>query len=176
MNKLNLKGTFTLEQIRDGKVIHSEVIPNTITDEGKQALLEAFFNGGPTTPDWYVGLIDSTSFASTAATNAYANISVSSATGNGWQEFDQYTDTANAGSTVTRPEWMSDPATTSITNGMTASFDITAAGSVEGLFIADGQTKGDSSAGVLWSAAQFLGGARAVAVNDSLKVTYTVAT
>lgn len=175
MSKLNLKGTFTLEIIRAGKVIHSEVVPNTITDEGKTALLEAFFNGGASTADWYVGLIDDNGFTATDASDLYSQIGGT----NGWTEFIGYTDTANSGGNLTRPEWMSDPATVSISNGTTASFDITQAGNLQGLFIAGGTaaaTKGDNSTGTLWSAASFVGGVRAVAVNDSLKVTYTVAT
>lgn len=174
-DSLGVRGVYKFEHIRDGEVLASWVVPNTITDEGKANLLNTYFNGGAQNTAWYIGLVDNAGFTATAAGDTYDQIGGS----NGWTEFTGYTDPGNAGSATTRPEWPADNAVgTSITNGTVASFDITAAGVINGLFLVGGgasQTKGDATAGaILWSAASFAGGNRTVAVNDTLKVTYTV--
>ncbi|MGN6546469.1 MAG: hypothetical protein ACTHK7_15550 [Aureliella sp.] len=175
MNQLNLKGRYTVEHIRNGKVIHSEEFPNLITNEGKNKLLDVMFHGDTQIGTWYLGLIGLTGYSALAATDVYAQINGT----NGWDEFVSYTDPANSDSAVTRPAWTEGAAASqSITNGTVVSFDITAAGTVKGIFLAGGanaQTKSNATAGnILWSAALFSGGDRVVADGDVLKVTYTV--
>ena len=60
------------------------------------------FDGGTPVTTWWVGLIDSASYTALAATDDYADINQ---TNNGWKEFTNYTDTANSGSSTTRPAW-----------------------------------------------------------------------
>ncbi len=171
-----LRGEFHLEHWRDGKLIHSEPVPNTITNEGKNSLLNIMFNGATQISTWYIGLVDNASFSAIAATDTYDGIDAA----NGWGEFASYTDPANSDSAVTRPEWTEGAASSqSITNGTVVSFDITGSGTVKGLFLAGGtnaQTKSDSTASgnTLWAATLFTGGDRSVANADTLKVTYTV--
>ena len=176
-NRFELAGEFTVELIRGGEVIHKETFPNGITDEGKSDLLDVHFSAGTQLTSWYLGLIDNANFSALAATDTYDNIDQP---GNGWDEFAGYTDPANSDSAVSRPGWTeSGPSGSSITNNTQVSVDMTAAGTVKGLFVVAGtnaQTKSDHSAtgNVLWSTALFSGGDVVVAISDELKVTYTV--
>lgn len=175
MKQLNLKGRYTVEHIRKGAFIHTEEFPNLITNEGKNKLLDVMFHGVTAIGTWYLGLIDVTGYSALAAGDVYAQINGT----NGWDEFEDYTDPANSDSGTTRPQWTEGTAASqSITNGTVVSFDINAAGTVKGIFLAGGanaQTKANATNGnTLWSAALFSGGDRVVADGDVLKVTYTV--
>jgi hypothetical protein len=178
LDKLPLRGKFTVEHIRNGKVIGTHEFPNGITNEGKNHLLDVHFRGTSAITTWYLGLIDLTGYSALAAADIYDNINQA---GNGWDEFSTYTDDANADSTVTRPTWTEGAASgQSITNASPVIFDITGTGTVKGVFLVGGtnaQTKGDHTAGVahkLWATALFTGGDVAVLNGDQLKVTYTV--
>jgi hypothetical protein len=177
-DQLGIKGKFNVEHWREGKLLETWEVPNLITNEGKNHILDVQFDGiisAITT--WYIGLIDLTGYSALAAADIYDEIDGT----NGWDEFTPYTDPANADSAVTRPAWTPDAAASqSITNSTVVSFDITGSGTVKGLFLCGGtnaQTKSDHTAGVahkLWNAALFTGGDRTVANTDTLKVTYTV--
>ncbi len=176
-DQLHPAGVFTLEHWRDGELLHSEVIPNLITNEGKNKLLSVMFNAGSQITTWYLGLISSTGYTAVAATDVYAQIGGT----NAWTEFTGYTDDNNTNSATTRPQWLENaPSAQSITNTSIVSVTITGAGTVKGLFLVGGgssQTKGDATAGAtLWCATLFTGGDRIVAVNDVLKLTYSVST
>ena len=95
-------GKFIVEHWRNGKRINEYRFPNAITNEGANKLLNVMFDGGTPVTTWWVGLIDSTSYTAMAATDDYADINQ---TNNGWKEFTNYTDTANSGSSTTRPAW-----------------------------------------------------------------------
>ena len=178
-DQLNLMGKFTVEHWREGKLLETFEVPNLITNEAKNHILDTQFNSGTVIADakWYIGLIDLTGYSALAATDTYALIN----TTNGWDEFTDYTDPANTDSAVTRPVWLSDAAASqSITNSTVQSFDITASGTVKGMFLCGGPTtaltKDDATASgnILWNAALFTGGDRTVANTDTLKVTYTI--
>jgi len=178
VNQLPLRGRFQVEHIRNGKVIGNYDFPNGITTEGKNKLLNVMFNGSSAVATWFLGLIDLAGFTALAAADIYDNINQ---VGNGWDEFTNYTDDANADSTTTRPTWVEGAASAaSITNASPIIFDITGTGTVKGVFLAGGtnaQTKGDHTAGAantLWATALFTGGDVAVLNGDQLKVTYTV--
>lgn len=166
-DRLNLRGKFIVEHLREGKVIGRYIVPNTITTEGKTKLLDVMFHGVAALATWYIGLIDNTGVTPPVAGNTYVGIGGA----NGWDEFTTYTDQRKA--------WTEDAAVAgTITNGTPVIFDITGAGTVYGLFVAGGaqaETKGDVTAGnTLWAATAFSGGAVAVGNGDQLKVTYTV--
>lgn len=175
---LEPKGIFTIKHYRDGKLLEEFESPNTITNEGKNKLLNVMFNGQTQLTTWYLGLVDNASFTAIAATDTYDGIDAA----NGWGEFASYTDPGNSDSAVTRPQWTEGAASSqSITNGTVVSFDITGSGTVKGLFLVGGtnsQTKSDSTASgnFLWCATTFTGGDRTVASSDVLSVTYTVNT
>lgn len=172
------RGKFYIELWRGGKRVHAEAMKNGITNEGKNFLLDVMFHGTSAITAWYIGLIDNSGFSALAAADIYDNINQA---GNGWDEFTNYTDTANTGSAVTRPTWTEDAASgQAITNSSVVTFDITATGTVKGVFVCGGtnaQTKADHTAGTankLWSTALFGSGDVAVANGDQLKITYTV--
>jgi hypothetical protein len=178
LHSMGLKGHFKVEHWRNGNRIDERHFDNGITNEGKNFLLNVMFHG--TSPDatWYLGLIDNSGYSALAATDTYANIDQA---GNGWDEFASYTDTANAGSSSTRPEWTEGAASSqTITNSSVVVFDITGSGTVKGIFVVGGanaQTKSNHTAAasnILWSTALFSGGDSAVLNGDQLKVTYSV--
>jgi hypothetical protein len=180
-DQLTPHGRFVVEHWRDGRKIAEYAMPNYITDEGRQRLLEVMFHGGTAITSWWMGLVSSASFTAYAQADCYAQIGGT----NGWTEFTNYTDDGNSNSASTRPAWGAGAATVNthvaqVTNATTAVFDITNSGTVKGLFIVGGaagcQTKGDNAAsgGRLWAAAAFTAGDVAVQNGDQLKVTYTV--
>lgn len=174
---LTMTGKFTVRHRRRGRLLNEFVIPNLITNEGKNHILNVQFNGTTQRTTWYLGLIDNAGFTAVAATDNYDNINQA---GNGWDEFTSYTDRNNADNATTRPVWPEDAASgQAITNTTLAIYDFTATGTVKGLFVAAGTnaaTKGDHTAGtghILWAATPF---AANVDVNngDDLSVTYSV--
>jgi hypothetical protein len=173
--QMGLRGQFKVEHIRGGQVITSYQFPNGIVNEGKNRLFDVMFEGSTQITSWYMGLIDNANYSAIADDDTYDDIDQA---GNGWDEFQSYTDPGNGDSTTTRPLWPSDAASgQSISNTTQVVYDITATGTVKGLFLAGGtgsQTKGDHAAtGVLWCTALFDQGDTSVVNGDQLKVTYT---
>lgn len=172
-DRLGMQGKFTLEHWRNGRLLNRLRLPNTITNEGKDKILDVMFNG-PSAPgaqiddtDWKVGLVDNAGFSAVAAGDTYEQIDGT----NGWDEFQGYSE-------ASRPTWTAgDASSQAVTNSSPVVFNINASGAVRGLFIAGGTnagTKGDNTAGnILWSAAEFSGGSVSVGTGDQLKVTYT---
>jgi len=174
---LSPRGRFQVEHWRDGKLIGEYEFPNGITDEGKDQLLDTQFDAATQITTWYLGLVDNANFTALAAADTYDEINQA---GNGWDEFSDYTDPGNGDSATTRPVWNPDAAASqTITNGTVVVFDITATGTIKGLFLAGGGTapenKGDHAAGsTLWATALFDSGDVDVQNGDQLKATYTV--
>jgi len=171
-----LGGRFTVEVWRGDKFISRHFAKNGITNEGKDKALGILFDGVSAIANWYLGLINLTSFSALAAGDTYAQIGGT----NGWVAFTTYTDPQNSDSTTTHPEWAPDaPSSQSITNGTVRNYDITTSGTVKGLYVVGGgstpSTKNDNAGGgTLWSTALFTGGDVAVSNGETLKVTYTV--
>lgn len=169
------------EHFRNGEKIGEYEGNNGIVNQGLNDVLGVQFDAVTQKTQWYIGLINLSGFSALDATDVYDDIDQA---GNGWDTFQSYTDANNGDSTTTRPAWTTDaPSGQSITNSTTqAIFDITASGTVKGIFVVAGQnaqTKGDHSPGttppnILWSTALFSGGDVAVSNGDQLKVTYTV--
>lgn len=177
-HQLNVRGKFKVEHFRKGQKIWEGEIPNGVTNEGKNYILNAGFDGGTPFSEWNIGLIDLTGFSALAAGDNYDNIDQA---GNGWDEFTDYTDPANSDSAVTRPVWTNGAAASqSMTNSSPVVFDITDTGTVKGIFLvagANADTKGDHTSGTghkLWCTALFTSGDRAVINGDSLRISYTV--
>jgi hypothetical protein len=173
-------GTFKVEHFRDGEKIGEYECKNGIVNQGLNDVLGVQFDAVTQKTQWYIGLINLTGFTALAATDTYDDIDQA---GNGWDTFQSYTDANNGNSATTRPAWTTDaPSGQSITNSTQAIYDITASGTVKGIFVVAGQnaqTKGDHSPGatppnILWATALFSGGDVAVSNTDQLKVTYTV--
>jgi hypothetical protein len=170
-------GAFVVEHFRAGEKIGEYKLKNGIVNEGLNHVLSIQFDAGTQITQWYIGLINLTGFTALDATDTYDDIDQA---GNGWDTFSSYTDANNGDSAVTRPAWTTDaPSGQSITNTTQAIYDITAGGTVKGIFVVGGtnsQTKGDhtASGNYLWSTALFSGGDVVVSNGDQLKVTYTV--
>jgi len=176
--KFDPKGMFHFRHIRDGQVIAEFDQPNVITLEGRNHLLDVGFHGGTALTAWYIGLIDSSGYTAVDEDDTYEEIGGT----NGWDEDQDYLDTANTNSDVTRPAWIEDAASAgSITGASPSVFAIDTNGTIKGLFVcagANAQTKGDStnSGNILWCATLFTSGDRAVLNGDTLEVTYTIST
>jgi hypothetical protein len=160
MHKLDLKGKFHLNLIRDGKIIESIELNNGITNQGKNNVLDVFFGNATQTPTWYIGLVNNSGFSAFAAGDTHASHS-------GWTEFTGYSD-------ATRREWVDDAAASqSKTNSALAVFNIDTTGVVKGLFIASLNVKGSTNgSGILWSTAAFANTLN-VLNGDVINVTYT---
>jgi len=174
---LKLKGHYVVEHWRNGKRYNEYHFNNDIVNEGKNQLLDVQFHAVGAITSWFLGLIDNANYAQLADTDTYDDIDQA---GNGWDEFQDYTDAGNGDSATTRPGWAEDAASgESITNSAVAVFDITGTATVKGLFlvggIANANLKGNHEpAGTLWATALFGSGDVAVQNGDQLKVTYTV--
>ena len=88
LDSMGLKGRFVVEHWRKGERIDERQFDNGITNEGKNFLLNAMFDGGTQNTTWYLGLITNASYSALAATDTYANIGTGS---NGWGESTVYT-------------------------------------------------------------------------------------
>lgn len=154
------RGKFTVQLVRDGKIINEFTVPNGIVDVGLNYILETMFHTGSQITAWYVGLIDNANFQQLAAADTMSSHA-------GWAENTNY-------SNGTRPAWSCGEASgRQITNGTTVDFNINANGlTMKGLFITSIATKGGTT-GTLWATAAF-GSTVSLNSGDTLKVTYTV--
>jgi len=164
MSNFCVKGKFQVKHLdKDGNLKNEFDVPNGITDEGLNHILDVTFDGIVTAiANWYIGLIDNAGFTALAAGDTAAQIGGS----NGWAENTDY-------GAATRVEWAPDAASArSIANSTTADFAINATVTLNGIFIASASAKSATS-GTLWSTASFA--STVAAVNgDTLKITYTV--
>jgi uncharacterized Zn-binding protein involved in type VI secretion len=173
-SELGLSGRFNVEHWRDGRLLATYCFPNGIVDEGKDLLLNVMFHGTSAIGTWYIGMVDNDGYTALADDDTYDDIDQA---GNGWDEFADYTVGGNA---TIRATWDEAAASTqSITSSTVATFDITASGTVKGLFVVGGTnaaTKGDhtASGNYLWATALFTSGDVPVNSGDQLKLTYTV--
>lgn len=169
---MRIKGEFNLLQIRKGVAITNDKLNNGITDQGFNRALDLWFQGplGPlgvngTNTAVVMGLIDASGF----------NLSL-------------YTSSGNSDTVALHPSWnvssvcplqplIMSPggtptvrqATTDVSSVVGTRFDITANGTIKGLFI---QTSDNL---FLWNTAVYAGGRTLVVhADDSLFITYTV--
>jgi len=167
MDKLNLRGKYEVEHLRDGKVIGRFEFKNLVTNEGKNKLLDVMFHGATQIGTWYIALVDATD-ASPAVGDTYAQIGGT----NSWDEFTAYGE-------ATRQAWAEGAASgQSITSSSPTVFNINGSGTVYGMALVGGgtapSTKEDAAGGgTLWSVGQFSVGNISVTSGDQLRVTYT---
>lgn len=154
-----LENYWTVEIIRQGKVVWRETYANLIPTVGATKVLDATFKTGLASPAWYVGLINTgPTFASGDSMSSHA----------GWTELTNYSQT-------TRPQWVGGSASSgSIDNSASkASFSITSGATLAGAFLADSNTKGGTS-GTLYGEGAFTSGEQAIAGGDVVNITITL--
>jgi hypothetical protein len=152
----------------DGKLKWRDTIENTVVTVGKNLAMDTYLAGAAyTVVGPFMGLVSGTSFTATAATDTMASHA-------GWLECGG----ANL-PTYTAPRktcaW-SPSAGASKALSAALSFAMTGAGPVQGAFIVFGTgalSTIDNTAGVLYSAGAFTGGAKTVGSGDTLNVSYT---
>lgn len=154
----------------NGEVRWKEIVRNHCTDEGLTHMLEVTLGAGTQDTTWFVGLIDSVSYTTTAIDDQGADIRAQTGTPvNLWLEnINQYTGD--------RPAWSPDAAAAkSISNSTPTAFTMTGTATIKGAFLNGVTTKSTPTVGggVLYCTAVFTGGDRAVQNNDTLNVTVT---
>lgn len=146
-----------------GRLKWDDIFANLVTTQGRTDLLEKYFRGSAYTAAWNVGLIDSVSYTAIAAGDTAASHT-------GWTEATAYTE-------ANRPAFSPAAASAgSLDNSASkATFTINATKTIKGAFIISNNTKGGTT-GILYNAALFSGGDRAVVNGDTLAVqaTFTV--
>ena len=170
---LEAHGVYTVSCVgADGVEKWSDTIDNVVTYVGRNLLLDTGFGGSAYTANVYMGLISSVSYG------AGPVIGDTMASHAGWYECSATTYFPTVAARLA-PSWTAAAAGSSVSNKATntvAFSIITNAGTVQGCFIVMGTgavaTLGNTS-GTLYSAGVFTGGAKVVAVSDTLNVTYT---
>lgn len=153
-------GVFHAECIRDGKVIWEDTFPNTVTTQGKNALLDKFLDLG-TAYSAVRGIIVTT-VGNAASTYASPSPQVEGTSYSGNRPTPSFS-AASAGAKAT---------SAAMAFSITGSMSVVGAGIVLGTSI---NTPGDTAAtAILLSSGTFTGGTRSVISGDTLNVTYTL--
>lgn len=164
--QLNLQGTYHVECIGpDGQVKWRDTIKNLVTTAGKNDLLDKYLSGSAYTAAFYVGLISSVDWSAVNAADTMSSHA-------GWKEAGPTNAPAYSQSTRPAAAWGSAAAGSKALSAP-ASFSITSAGTVKGMFLTTGSAK-DGTTGVLFSAGAFTGGDKIVANGDTLNVSYSL--
>lgn len=137
---------------------------NTATLVGLDAMINFLFNGAPNYADWYIGLIDETSYTATSFNDTEASHA-------GWSEFVDYT----YGGVDQRIGPLAGNYSRSFQLGLTGflptlEVKATAAGVIKGLFLSTSPTKNGGS-GLLVAVAQLFP-ASPVANNQVMEMSY----
>lgn len=140
---------------KNGNLKWTDTFHNTVVTEGKNSVLDIYFDAATQITTWYCGLKG-------AGTVAGADTLASHA---GWAEITDYTGNRPA---ITFGE----PSSGSLSASSAVSFAITGTATVAGAFIA---SVASGTSGVLFSAGNFTEGNRSVVNGDTLNVTPTVA-
>jgi hypothetical protein len=156
---LGMDNYATLEHWRGGELLRSERFKNGVTNVGKNAFLDAFFNSGAQPANWYLGLISNTGFTSVSSSDTAASHPL-------WTE---WTDTGDAG----RLDWGQGAASgQQVASGSVIETTLTAAGTLQGIFLSSVGTKGGTT-GILWATALF-SSPLVAEIGDTLRLTYAV--
>lgn len=135
------------------------IVDNLIVDTGLNEILEQVWKGSAYTASHFVGLTD---------TNPTVDATDTMASHIGWIEITDYSETVRE--TLT----LGTVAAQSVDNSLSqASFSITGAPTIGGLFLTTNNTKAGST-GILMGAGAFTGGDKTLAAGDTLNVTATL--
>lgn len=179
--KLWLMGTSVAQEIMRAHAIMETMVENKWADEirnvvctdGKNGAFQAIFKASAFTSTVYMGLIGNVTYSVPAVGGTAAAIATS-ASANNWNE------AAAATCAARQAPSFAAPSAGAVALSAARSFSILAADTINGCFVliasvalvAPVATVG-STAGALWSAGAFTGGAKAVANGDTLNVSYT---
>jgi len=155
-----LRGHFSIQHFRKGKLLDTYEIDNGIVTVGFNKLLDIMFNAAIQINMWYMGLIDNVGFTGLATTDIMGAHA-------GWTELITYTQAnrpaLNTGTLAS--------AQTLVASSVTI-FTINSTQNVKGVFIVNDNTKA-GTAGLLWCTA-LLDSVKPVANGDSFKILYTL--
>jgi hypothetical protein len=159
--KGNEHGVYTIQQVRDGKVIWEEDITNLLVNQGLDYMLNSSIaNGAAAITAWFIGLYSGN--VAPAASWTAANVTANST------EFTNYTQSTRVAYT---PGASSGQSVSSGVN--TSSFTInTGGGTLWGVFLASASAKSATS-GTLLAASQ-LGASRTLLAADVINIGYAV--
>jgi len=166
VDRFDPKGIHRIEHYRRRKsgtlyLLEKVLARNLITTTAKTQLLNTMFNAlaQVAANSWFIGLVDLAGFTAFNASDTMASHP-------GWVEWTNYSQSA-------RPLWtQGTAASASITNAAQVVFDMTATGTVHGLFVVTNSTKGGTT-GLDWSGAPFTADV-AVINGDQIRSTYTL--
>ena len=159
---LRIGGVFTVEHIRNGEVIGSEVVPNIVTNEGLDYILDCAMSNGTQNATHYIGIF-SNNYTPQAA-NVMATFAGVGVANEITTEVDE----------INRPTWV-EPGVSAqtITNSASpAVFTANTTVSAYGAFLSSDNTL-DGTTGVLVAASKFAA-VRNLLNTDTLNVTYTL--
>lgn len=161
IHKLRFRGTYHVDHFdKVGNFKGRYEINNGITNQGKNTILDTYFNSITqiASTSWYIGLIDGSGTPTLASGDTLSSHS-------GWTEFTSYSGN--------RQLWgQGSSSGQAVTNSSPATFNISATGTLYGIFIPSAAT---GTTGTLWSTAAFTTPVP-VSNGDQMKVTYTLAT
>lgn len=159
---LRVGGVFAIEHYRDGKLLASEVIPNIVTNQGLDYILETAMSGGSQNLTHYIGIFaNNYTPQATDVMATFAGVGVA----------DEITTEV---AETTRPTWV-EPGigAQTITNSASpAVFTANTTVSAYGAFLSSSNVM-DGTAGVLVAASKFAA-VRNLLNTDTLNVTYTL--
>lgn len=168
-DQMKMQGVFTLEHVRDGKVIYTETFQNTVVTVGKNLTLDTLLAGSAyTVTGPYMGLISSASYSAISAADTMSSHA-------GWLEAGSANAPTYSGTRKTCVWSAASAGSKSLSAAL--SYTITGTGTIKGAFIVLGTgavaTIADTN-GTLLSAGLFSGGDRAVISGDTVNVSYTL--
>jgi hypothetical protein len=143
-----------------------DIAPNTIMTAGKNDLLDKYLAGSSYTAAWYMGLIASGSYSAISAADTMSSHA-------GWLEGGAGTAPTYSQSTRPAPSWASASSGSKASNANIV-FSMTGTGTAKGAFLTSVSTK-DGTTGILFSAALFSQGDRAVVNGDTVNGSYSLA-
>ena len=156
-NQFGIGGVFTVEHIRDGKVIGKHKARNTVCTAGKNHMLDVTFDGASPNANWWMSCINAIGYSSTNPADTLTSHAQ-------WVEI-----LPISGSN--RPAWAcDDPVNGVISNSTATEFIINVTASLKGVFICSAQT---GTSGVLFATALFSADVP-VQSGDTLRVTYSL--
>lgn len=157
-HKLFVKGKYTGQIIRAGKVIDEWEDDNLVVNEGLNALLDIMFHGTTQISPWYLGVFEG-NYTPVAGVTAATIASAATE--------------CTAYASATRPAYDEAAAASQVTTNSAsrASFVFNATKTIYGAFLISNSTKGGTS-GTLFSAARF-STSKSVVNLDELLLTYS---